>query len=206
MAKNIYDYMLKFIIVGDSSVGKSNLMLRFTDKRFQTSHDLTIGVEFGTKLISNQNKIYKLQIWDTAGQEAFRTITRSFYRGTVGCLLVYDITQRRTFESITGWLTELKSNCDPVMTIILIGNKIDSENKREVSTEQGKELADKNNIMFIETSAKTSQNVDACFQYLVSQVGKKIETGELGSIASNHGIKILTCSQQNQTTGWNCYC
>lgn len=128
MSKLIYDYVLKFIIVGDSTVGKSNIMSKYTDKRFQTNHDMTIGVEFATKIISVGNTNYKLQIWDTAGQETFKAITRSYYRGTIGCLLVYDITRRESFEAVSMWLSELRNFCDPNTVIALVGNKIDLEN------------------------------------------------------------------------------
>lgn len=120
--------MLKFIIVGNSTVGKSNIMSRYTDRRFHANHDMTIGVEFATKILSVGNTTYKMQIWDTAGQEVFKAITRAYYRGTVGCLLVYDITRRESFEAISMWLSELRQFCDPNIVIALVGNKIDLEN------------------------------------------------------------------------------
>jgi len=179
MSKSIYDYVLKFIIVGDSTVGKSNIMMRYTDKRFQISHDMTIGVEFATKIVSIGNTNYKMQIWDTAGQETFMSITRSYYRGTIGCLLVYDTTRRHSFDLLSTWLIELRKYCDLNIVIALVGNKIDLADQREVSYEEGKAFAEKNNLLFYETSAKTSLNVEICFTEIVKCIQKKIENNEI---------------------------
>jgi len=122
----------KYIIIGPSGVGKSCLLLQFTDKRFHTDHDLTIGVEFGARIVTIDGKQIKLQIWDTAGQESFRSITRSYYRGAHGALLVYDITRRETFNHLKGWLTEVREHSNKEMVIMLIGNKNDLEHTREV--------------------------------------------------------------------------
>ncbi|GAM27307.1 hypothetical protein SAMD00019534_104820 [Acytostelium subglobosum LB1] len=133
----MYAFLFKYIVIGDTGVGKSCLLLQFTDKRFQPVHDLTIGVEFGARMINIDNKPIKLQIWDTAGQESFRSITRSYYRGSAGALLVYDITRRETFDHLTCWLKEARYYANNNMTIILIGNKSDLEQKRAVSYEEG---------------------------------------------------------------------
>ena len=127
-----YAYLFKYIIIGDTGVGKSCLLLQFTDKRFQPVHDLTIGVEFGARMITHDQKQIKLQIWDTAGQEAFRSITRSYYRGAAGALLVYDITRRDTFNHLTTWLEDARQHSNSNMVIMLIGNKSDLESRREV--------------------------------------------------------------------------
>lgn len=119
-----YDYLFKYIIIGDTGVGKSCLLLQFTDKRFRHDHDLTIGVEFGARTVEIEGKQIKLHIWDTAGQESFRSITRSYYRGAAGALLVYDITRRETFNHLTRWLEEVHQHSSPTMTIVLIGNKV----------------------------------------------------------------------------------
>uniref|UniRef100_A0AAX7VWH9 RAB2A, member RAS oncogene family n=1 Tax=Astatotilapia calliptera TaxID=8154 RepID=A0AAX7VWH9_ASTCA len=118
-----YAYLFKYIIIGDTGVGKSCLLLQFTDKRFQPVHDLTIGVEFGARMITIDGKQIKLQIWDTAGQESFRSITRSYYRGAAGALLVYDITRRDTFNHLTTWLEDARQHSNSNMVIMLIGNK-----------------------------------------------------------------------------------
>ena len=115
--------------MGDSSVGKSCLLLQFTDKRFKQTHDLTIGVEFGARTLQVGKQAVKLQIWDTAGQESFRSITRSYYRGSIGALLVYDVTKRTSFENLQKWLEEMRENAYSKMTIILIGNKVDLDDE-----------------------------------------------------------------------------
>lgn len=120
-----YSYLFKYIIIGDTGVGKSCLLLQFTDKRFQPVHDLTIGVEFGARMVNLEgDKLVKLQIWDTAGQESFRSITRSYYRGAAGALLVYDITRRDTFQHLSRWLEEARQHAQSNMVIMLIGNKM----------------------------------------------------------------------------------
>merc|ERR1712117_120467 len=132
-----YSYLFKYIIIGDTGVGKSCLLLQFTDKRFQPVHDLTIGVEFGARMINIDQKQIKLQIWDTAGQESFRSITRSYYRGAAGALLVYDITRRDTFNHLTTWLEDARQHSNSNMVIMLIGNKSDLEARRDVKREEG---------------------------------------------------------------------
>jgi len=138
-------------------------LLQFTDKRFRQQHDLTIGVEFGARTIQIDNKNIKLQIWDTAGQESFKSITRSYYRGAAGALLVYDITRRDTFTHLTRWLEEVRQNGNPDTTIMLIGNKSDQDSRRQVTTEEGERFARENGLIFIETSAKTAANVEEAF-------------------------------------------
>nr|GLL47231.1 ras-related protein RABB1c [Ipomoea trifida] len=155
-----YAYLFKYIIIGDTGVGKSCLLLQFTDKRFQPVHDLTIGVEFGARMITIDNKPIKLQIWDTAGQESFRSITRSYYRGAAGALLVYDITRRETFNHLASWLEDARQHANANMTIMLIGNKCDLAHRRAVSTEEGEQFAKEHGLIFMEASAKTAQNVE----------------------------------------------
>ena len=172
-------YLFKYIIIGDSGVGKSCLLLQFTDKRFEPSHDLTIGVEFGARTIKIEDTPIKLQIWDTAGQESFRSITRSYYRGATGALLVYDVTRRDTFEHVSSWLEDAKDNANMAITILLIGNKTDLADKREVSTEEGEALAKENGLAFIETSAKTASNVEEAFMNTARAIYQKILDKEL---------------------------
>ncbi|OII74647.1 Rab2 GTPase [Cryptosporidium ubiquitum] len=187
-----YDYLFKYIIIGDtgmsfpnfllskfiifSAVGKSCLLLQFTDRRFRVDHDLTIGVEFGARIVNIDTKKVKLQIWDTAGQESFRSITRSYYRGAAGALLVYDITRRDTFNHLSRWLSDVKRNATPNMTIILVGNKSDLD-RREVTTEEGVEFAEQNGLLFIETSAKISNNVEEAFMRISEKIYRNILDG-----------------------------
>ena len=181
-----YDHMFRYIIVGDMAVGKSCLLLQFTDHKFRHQHELTIGVEFGGKTIEVKNKNVKIQIWDTAGQEAFQAITRTYYKGAIGALLVYDITRKDTFIHVTKWLDEVRSNSSKNITVILIGNKKDLEDKRQVSYEEGENFAKENGLMFLETSAKTAYNVVESFnlsaQCILNNIGK---TGVDPTISSN---------------------
>ncbi|CAL9110807.1 unnamed protein product [Musa textilis] len=172
-----YAYLFKYIIIGDTGVGKSCLLLQFTDKRFQPVHDLTIGVEFGARMITLDSKPIKLQIWDTAGQESFRSITRSYYRGAAGALLVYDITRRETFNHLASWLEDARQHTNPNMTIMLIGNKCDLAHRRAVSTEEGERFAKEHGLIFMEASAKTAQNVEEAFIRTAATIYKKIEDG-----------------------------
>jgi len=174
-----YKYLFKYIIVGDTAVGKSCLLLQFTDKRFQPVHDLTIGVEFGSRTITVANQQIKLQIWDTAGQEKFRSITRSYYRGAAGALLVYDITRRETFDHLTTWLEDCRKFSSQNITIMLIGNKSDLEHSRVVSREEGERFARENGLFFLETSSKTAQNVEEAFINVAKDIFEKVESGKI---------------------------
>jgi Ras-related protein Rab-2A len=198
-----YDYLFKYIIIGDTGVGKSCLLLQFTDKRFQPVHDLTIGVEFGARMISLGGETaasptqIKLQIWDTAGQESFRSITRSYYRGAAGALLVYDLTRRDTFNHLSRWLEEARQHSHSNMVIMLIGNKSDLDARRAVSTEEGRDFAERNGLIFMETSAKTSTNVEKAFIDTASKIHEKITTGEIDVSNENAGIKVGMGSGSN---------
>jgi Ras-related protein Rab-2A len=184
-----YAYLFKYIIIGDTGVGKSCLLLQFTDKRFRSDHDLTIGVEFGARLITIDNKQIKLQIWDTAGQESFRSITRSYYRGASGALLVYDISRRDTFNHVTRWLEEARANASANLVIMLIGNKCDLE-RREVSYEEGDKFARENGLIFRETSAKTAQNVEEAFIQTARKIYENIQNNVYDLSSDNSGIKV----------------
>jgi Ras-related protein Rab-2A len=179
MASQQHEFLFKYIIIGDSGVGKSCLLLQFTDKRFETSHELTIGVEFGARVVSVGDTPVKLQIWDTAGQESFRSITRSYYRGASGTLLVFDVTRRETFEHVTQWLQDAQEHSNLPMTILLIGNKSDLANQREVSTEEAHAFAQEKGLTYLETSAKTAHNVERAFLDTAKCILAKIRSGEL---------------------------
>mmetsp|Transcript_6327 Transcript_6327/g.12848 ORF Transcript_6327/g.12848 Transcript_6327/m.12848 type:complete len:212 (-) Transcript_6327:277-912(-) len=185
-----YAYLFKYIIIGDVSVGKSCLLLQFTDRRFQPVHDLTIGVEFGSKMVQIDSKPIKLQIWDTAGQEAFRSITRSYYRGAAGALLVYDVTRRETFESLATWLEDARQHANPNITIMLIGNKADLDSRRVISKEEGEQFARENGLVFLETSAKTAFNVEEAFNDTAKTILSKIDNGVINVTNEVHGVKV----------------
>jgi len=184
-----YAYLFKYIIIGDTGVGKSCLLLQFTDKRFQPVHDLTIGVEFGARMVNIDNKQIKLQIWDTAGQESFRSITRSYYRGAAGALLVYDITRRETFNHLASWLEDARQHANPNMTIMLIGNKSDLTHRRAVSTEEGEQFAKEHGLVFLETSARTAHNVEEAFINTAREIYKKIQDGVIDVTNDLYGVK-----------------
>ncbi|GER28942.1 RAB GTPase homolog C2A [Striga asiatica] len=162
-----YDYSFKLLLIGDSAVGKSSLLLSFINLSPQDLSP-TIGVDFKIKLLTAAGKRLKLTIWDTAGQERFRTLTSSYYRGAHGIILVYDVTRRESFTNLsTTWIKELDCYCtNPDCVKILIGNKIDKESERAVTKEEGAALAQEHKCLFIECSAKTQENVKQCFKNL----------------------------------------
>ncbi|KAL9235162.1 hypothetical protein vseg_009949 [Gypsophila vaccaria] len=168
--QNADDYLFKIILVGDSAVGKSNLLVRFARNEFHPNSKSTIGVEFQTQKLEINGKEIKAQIWDTAGQERFRAVTSAYYRGAVGALVVYDISRRRTFDSVGRWLKELNTHSDMNVVTILVGNKSDLKDAREVSTAEGKALAETQGLFFIETSALDSSNVAVAFQTVVKEI------------------------------------
>uniref|UniRef100_A0A8D0BD50 RAB2B, member RAS onco family n=1 Tax=Salvator merianae TaxID=96440 RepID=A0A8D0BD50_SALMN len=171
-------------------VGKSCLLLQFTDKRFTAIHDLTIGVEFGARTVTIDNKKIKLQIWDTAGQESFRSITRSYYRGAAGALLVYDITRRETFNHLTSWLEDARQHSSSHMVIMLIGNKSDLESRRAVKKEEGEAFAREHGMVFLETSAKTAANVEEAFLNTAKAIYRGIQQGHFDISNEGNGIRI----------------
>jgi small GTP-binding protein len=167
-----YDYLFKVVLIGDSGVGKSNLLSRFTRNEFNLESKSTIGVEFATRSIVVDGKRIKAQIWDTAGQERYRAITSAYYRGAVGALLVYDIAKHLTYENVERWLRELRDHADDNIVIMLVGNKSDLRHLRAVPMDEAKAFAEKNSLAFIETSALDSTNVDAAFQHILTAIYK----------------------------------
>uniref|UniRef100_A0A9I9DIB2 Ras-related protein Rab11D n=1 Tax=Cucumis melo TaxID=3656 RepID=A0A9I9DIB2_CUCME len=201
-----YDYLFKLVLIGDSGVGKSNLLSRFTRNQFNLESKSTIGVEFATKSLEIDGKVIKAQIWDTAGQESsmvlaydlrtkrsevqwltsYRAITSAYYRGAVGALLVYDVTRRPTFENAARWLKELRNHTDPNMVVMLIGNKCDLRHLVLVPTEDGKSFAERESLYFMETSALDATNVESAFTEVLSQIyrivsKRSVEAGDIGS-------------------------
>ncbi|XP_068835698.1 ras-related protein Rab-11B isoform X2 [Capricornis sumatraensis] len=164
-----YDYLFKVVLIGDSGVGKSNLLSRFTRNEFNLESKSTIGVEFATRSIQVDGKTIKAQIWDTAGQERYRAITSAYYRGAVGALLVYDIAKHLTYENVERWLKELRDHADSNIVIMLVGNKSDLRHLRAVPTDEARAFAEKNNLSFIETSALDSTNVEEAFKNILTE-------------------------------------
>ena len=188
--QNKYDYMFRYIIVGDSNVGKSCLLLQFTDNKFRQNHEATIGVEFGGKTIEINNKKIKIQIWDTAGQEIYQAITRGYYKGATGAFVVYDITRKETFEHVEKWLEDVRTNASKDIQVILIGNKKDLESERIISFDEGSALAEKHNILFLETSAKTSFNVKEAFVKSAEKILESILKTGFDPNKNNQNVKI----------------
>ena len=170
-------YLLKYIIIGDSAVGKSNMLLRYIHDRFNEDFHSTIGVEFGAKNIQVDGKIFRIQIWDTAGQETFRSITRAYYKNSVCAFVVYDVTNRTSFDNIKVWVEDCKKLSPKTVLIILVGNKIDLEKNREVSYDEGSIFAQKNGLLFFECSAKTGKNIDELFMESTREIDKRITDG-----------------------------
>ncbi|KAK3834691.1 MAG: rab11 protein [Linnemannia elongata] len=176
MAQNdAYDFLFKIVLIGDSGVGKSNLLSRFTRGDFNLESKSTIGVDFGARTVQVEDgKMIKAQIWDTAGQERYRAITSAYYRGAVGALLLYDITQHGTYESVSRWLSEVREHADPNIIVMMVGNKSDLRHLRSIHTEEAKGFAEENGLMFIETSALDATNVDIAFTNLLTEIYKVV--------------------------------
>lgn len=165
-----YDVLFKVVLLGNSGVGKSNLLLRFSRGEFLQSSRPTIGVEFATTSITmGDGRVAKIQIWDTAGQERYRAITSAYYRGAVGALIIYDITDKKSFVAVEQWLNEIRSHASHGIVLMLVGNKIDLEEQREVRTEDGMHLAEKHGLRFIETSALSGDHVVEAFKENIQQ-------------------------------------
>lgn len=192
-----YDHLFKLLIIGDSGVGKSSLLMRFADSTFTGSFITTIGVDFKIRTIVVNNERVKLQIWDTAGQERFRTITSTYYRGTHGVLVVYDVTNGETFANIQRWLKEIDQNCD-VVNRILVGNKDDNLEKKIVCTEDAQKFADQVGIKLFETSAKDNKNVDEMFMAITEQV-LKTKKEQLDRIQQQSGDAVRLSAKSSKS-------
>lgn len=202
--ENQIDYVFKIVLIGDSAVGKSQLLARFARNEFALESKATIGVEFQTKTITVDKKVIKAQIWDTAGQERYRAVTSSYYRGAVGALLVYDISKKGTFEHCERWLDELRAHADANIFVMLVGNKADIY-PRAVSTDEAKAFAEKHKVAFIETSALESLNVNEAFVQVLTEIYRIVSKrsldaeGKPGGVGSSitPGVKILVPSNND---------
>ncbi|KAI1886050.1 hypothetical protein AGOR_G00210040 [Albula goreensis] len=179
-----YNFVFKVVLIGESGVGKSNLLSRFTKNEFNHDSRTTIGVEFSTRTMQLGSVTVKAQMWDTAGLERYRAITSAYYRGAVGALLVYDITKHLTYESVERWLKELYDHADPHIVVMLVGNKTDMASLRSVPMEEAKSFADEKGLLFMETSALESTNVESAFQTVLAGIHKKVTSKQVtrGSI------------------------
>ncbi|KAK8890953.1 hypothetical protein M9Y10_028154 [Tritrichomonas musculus] len=170
-----FDYSLKIVVVGDSGVGKTCLLLRFVHDQWEGDTQPTLGVEFLTKVVETEDEHHiQLQLWDTAGQELFRSVTRGYYRGAAGALIVFDLTSRDSFNSVERWYQDLKEIASSDVVTALIGNKNDLEDKRDVTYEEAKQYADEHGMKYFETSAKTGDSVPAAVTETVMQIEKTV--------------------------------
>jgi Ras-related protein Rab-11A len=179
-------FALKIVLSGESGVGKTNLLLRFARGHFNSESKSTIGVEFATKTVQINNQTVKANIWDTAGQEMFRAVTSTYYRGAHGAMVVYDITSSTSFRAAGKWLAELRAHADPNIPIMLVGNKADLNEMRAVTIEEGQNLAEREHLLFIETSAKTAANTNEAFTQLLTEIMSGIANAGLGPQGAPH--------------------
>ncbi|CAB3402191.1 unnamed protein product [Caenorhabditis bovis] len=201
-----YDYLFKLLIIGDSGVGKSSLLLRFADNTFSENYITTIGVDFKIRTMDIDGQKIKLQIWDTAGQERFRTITSTYYRGTHGVVVVYDVTNGESFGNVKRWLLEIENNCDTVQKV-LVGNKCEAESQRVVLESDARSYADSMNIKFFETSAKEDRNVEPMFQCITRLVlNAKLANPDTSSPRQNRsgGVSLKETGSHNQKKKCKC--
>ena len=200
-----YDLILKLVLIGDSGVGKTNILSRYNNNEFSLATQPTVGVEFGNKVIKKENKSIKLQLWDTAGQERYKAITNAFYKGSKGAFVVYDITRKSSFLNIDKWIGELKTNGSEDILIILVGNKTDLEDKREVSTDEGEKKAKQYGIAFCETSALQGKNIEYAFNILIDEIILDIDNAKEKEMKNNKnnnkkkskGIMLNTNNDKN---------
>lgn len=185
-----YDYLFKLLLIGDSGVGKSCLLLRFADDTYTESYISTIGVDFKIRTIELDGKTIKLQIWDTAGQERFRTITSSYYRGAHGIIVVYDVTDQESFNNVKQWLQEIDRYASENVNKLLVGNKCDLTTKKVVDYTTAKEFADSLGIPFLETSAKNATNVEQSFMTMAAEIKKRMGPGATAGGAEKSNVKI----------------
>ncbi|KAI0882434.1 GTP-binding protein rab2 [Annulohypoxylon maeteangense] len=223
MSSPPWDYIAKLVCIGDSGCGKSSLTIRLCEGRFSPQHDVTIGVEFGSRIVpvgpphskppaapksdgglpeppranTTPQKHMKLSLWDTAGQETYKSVTRSYFRGASGALLVFDITRKATFAHVTDWLSDLRAIADPDIVVILVGNKLDQaqpsegqESKREVTEQEAEEWARRNGVLqYVETSAKSGENVEEAFMRVAERIFENINAGKYDLNDRRSGVK-----------------
>ena len=191
------DYTFKYIVVGNAFVGKSNIIYRFVQGKFNENYKATINLDFSYKNLKIGDKIYRVQLWDTVGQEEFQSISRGYYKSGVCALVVYDITNRESFNNVSTWVEECKNNGPSTISLVLVGNKIDLEDKRQITYEEGEDYANQNNMQFFETSALNGSNIDKMFNDTVESIIRKIENNYYKD--KDCGIDFNTNSNNKKT-------
>ena len=204
MEDDIYEMMFKVVLVGDSFVGKTNIMSKYLKNEFHEDSKATVGVEFGSKQFNIEGHSIKAQIWDTAGQERYKAITSAYYKGAKGAFVVYDITRKASFDSIEKWVNDLTSTADKKLTIVLIGNKCDLEDQRQITKEQGEEKANKLEVAFLETSAFSGENLEKAFEMMINEIFKKcheemLAEAEGDAIEKGQDINLTKKNENTQT-------
>ena len=199
MEEESYDLIFKLVLIGDSGVGKTNILSRYISNEFSLASQPTVGVEFGSKIIKKQDKSIKLQIWDTAGQERYKSITNAYYKGSKGAFVVYDISRKSTFENVDKWIDELKENATEDAHIMLVGNKTDLEDKREVQTEEVAKKAEQYKVAFCETSALKGKNIEKAFDTLVEEITKIAVSQRLVEIKRESDSNTVSLNTQEET-------
>ena len=206
--KEDYDFLYKIVMIGDSGVGKSNLLTRFTKNEFSEDTKVTIGVEFATRNVPVDGKVAKAQIWDTAGQERYRAITSAYYRGAFGALIVYAVNSKESFNNVKKWLNELREGADKNIAIMLVGNKNDLDHLREVPTDVAKDYAKSKDLAFMETSAATAANVDEAFNTLVRAIyrvnSQSVAPGPTAGVPLEKKVETVELSNQPEQSGCKC--
>ncbi|XP_076235625.1 RAS oncogene family member Rab3 isoform X2 [Calliopsis andreniformis] len=206
-----FDYMFKMLLIGNSAVGKTSFLFRYAEDSFTSAFVSTVGIDFKVKTVHRGAKRVKLQIWDTAGQERYRTITTAYYRGAMGFILVYDITNEESFNAVQDWVTQIKNYSNDNSQVILVGNKCDMKDERVISTERGKALADQLGVPFFETSAKENINIKTVFEVLVDCICEKMRESLdndpsliAGGMGQDKGQRLT--DQPTNPANTNCNC
>ncbi|CAK56182.1 unnamed protein product (macronuclear) [Paramecium tetraurelia] len=206
------EYIFKFILIGNSSTGKTSMLQYFINQTSKTKVQQTVGVEFSSKLLEYKDKKIKLQIWDTAGQERFRSIARTYFKNTIGAIIVYDITNQDSFDAIDDWIKDARENGKSDLDVMVVGNKIDLKDQRVISKDHAEREMKNKDALYIETSAVTGENIDKCFQNLIDQICQKITQGRIEKDEYNpqlknplsQNLKTKTNEAQSQSQTCNC--
>lgn len=197
MGSKAYDYLFKLLLIGDTGVGKTCVLFRFSDDAFNATFISTIGIDFKIRTIELDGKKIKLQIWDTAGQERFRTITTAYYRGAMGILLVYDVTNEKTFDNIKTWIRNIETHASEDVEKMIIGNKCDNHEKRTISKAAGEALAAEYKVEFLETSAKANINVEEAFVKIARAIKSKMDNRTTGVTNNNQKPQLRQATSQD---------
>ena len=194
---NTSDSVYKVLLLGDTKVGKTCFLMRYTDNTFQETHMSTIGLDYRLKTMKlSSGKNVKVQIWDTAGQDRFRAITKNYFKGAHGIILIYDVTDEQSFDNVSNWINQIKEEASDNVIIFLVGNKIDDVDHRKIQIENGENLANTFKLEFFETSAKTGENVQKTFQTLVQKIDEIYSLNNIpkgGKLNPGNGKKKGCC-------------